>query len=54
MIDHFSISVSGFDAARAFYDAALAPLGIRYLVTIPPENTGGVRIGGYGRTEAQF
>lgn len=32
-LDHVSLSVSDFAAARAFYDKALAPLGIQPLMT---------------------
>ena len=49
MIDHTGIAVRSFDAARAFYDRALAPLGASLLMTVPPEHTGGVRVAGYGR-----
>lgn len=48
MIDHSGISVSDFDRAKAFYQAALAPLGGSYLFTVPPEHTGGVKVGGFG------
>jgi catechol 2,3-dioxygenase-like lactoylglutathione lyase family enzyme len=54
MIDHSGLSVSDFAAARAFYDAALAPLAITYLFTVPPEHTGGEKVGGYGRDRPQF
>ena len=32
MIDHFGINCADLDAARAFYDAVLAPLGFRRLM----------------------
>ena len=35
MIDHVSITVGDFAKALAFYDAALAPLGVQRLVTRP-------------------
>ncbi|HMQ57299.1 MAG TPA: VOC family protein [Rhizobiaceae bacterium] len=54
MIDHTGLSVSDFDRARAFYDAALAPLGITFMMQVPPEYTGGVKVGGYGRERPQF
>ncbi|MEX3014442.1 VOC family protein [Gymnodinialimonas hymeniacidonis] len=54
MIDHSGLSVSDFAQARAFYDAALAPLAITYLFTVPPEHTGGEQVGGYGRDRPQF
>jgi catechol 2,3-dioxygenase-like lactoylglutathione lyase family enzyme len=49
MIDHAGIAVRSFEAARTFYDSALAPLGASLLMMVPPEHTGGVRVGGYGR-----
>ena len=35
MIDHVSIGVADFAQALAFYDAALAPLGVQRLITRP-------------------
>lgn len=54
MIDHTGLSVSNFEAARAFYDAALSPLGTVFLVQIPLEHTGGVKVAGYGATGPYF
>lgn len=54
MIDHFGISVSNFDAAKAFYEAALAPLGVKWLMTLPPEQTAGVKVGGMGVEHPAF
>lgn len=54
MIDHFGISVSDFDSAKAFYLAALAPLGMTWQMTVPPEHTGGVKVGGMGTERAEF
>ncbi|MEJ6389543.1 VOC family protein [Gymnodinialimonas ulvae] len=54
MIDHTGLSVSDFAVARRFFDGALSPLGIDYLFTVPPEHTGGVKVGGYGRDRPQF
>lgn len=44
VIDHVSVGVAGVAAARAFYDAALAPLGV--VAVMAPEGAGGA---GYGR-----
>ncbi len=49
MIDHLGITVADFARARAFYDAAFAPLGASLVYMVPPEHTGGVKVGGYGR-----
>jgi len=55
MIDHMGFPVSDIAASRAFYDAALAPLGLTALATIPPEQnpSGGTAIG-YGRDGDPF
>ena len=54
MLDHTGVSISNFNAAKAFYDAALAPLGASMLMTVPLEFTGGVNVGGYGRDRPVF
>src|SRR5690349_20790678 len=54
MIDHMSITVSSFDASKAFYDKALAPLGASLLFVVPIEHTGGGKVGGYGRDRPTF
>ena len=54
MIDHLGITVSDFEASSAFYDKAMAPLGASLLMVVPPEYTGGVKIGGYGRDRPTF
>ena len=47
-IDHAGLSVSDFAAARAFYDAALKPLGISVQMQVPKSVTGGIDSIGYG------
>ena len=54
MIDHITISVADFDAAKVFYEKALAPLGHTLLMTVPVEHTDGVKVGGFGSTQPQF
>lgn len=54
MIDHSGLSVSDFEVAKAFYAAALAPLGSSYLFTVPPEHTGGEAVGGFGQDRPRF
>tara|TARA_R110002124_G_scaffold63350_42_gene173502 strand:+ start:21094 stop:21477 length:384 start_codon:yes stop_codon:yes gene_type:complete len=54
MIDHSGISVTDFDRSKAFYEQALAPLGASFLVLVPPEHTGGVKVGGMGTDSATF
>lgn len=50
MLDHIGVTVSDLAASRAFYSAALAPLGITLVVEVSNEKTGGhgAHIG-YGR-----
>lgn len=54
MIDHTGITVSDFEASKAFYDRAMAPLGASLLMTVPAEHTGGAKVGGYGRDRPVF
>ncbi len=54
MIDHMGILVSDFEASKAFYDKAMAPLGASLIMVVPMEFTGGVKIGGYGRERPTF
>lgn len=39
MIDHVGFAVSDITRSRAFYEAALAPLGISLLLELSPEQT---------------
>jgi len=48
MLDHIGLTVSDFARARAFYDLALAPLGIAAVVNFTAEQTGGESHAGYG------
>ena len=54
MIDHTGINVADWNRAKAFYDAAMAPLGAKLLMMVPTEHTGGVHVGGYGRDKPDF
>jgi catechol 2,3-dioxygenase-like lactoylglutathione lyase family enzyme len=54
MIDHIGIAVSDFDKSKAFYDAAFAAIGARLMMMVPPEYTGGKKVGGYGRDKPDF
>ncbi len=47
MLDHVSLKVADFKASKAFYDAALAPLGLTMLM-------GGEFFAGYGDTRPFF
>src|ERR1700750_2032126 len=47
-IDHTSLSVSDFAAAKKFYAAALAPLGIAIRMEFPASVTGNFDVAGLG------
>jgi catechol 2,3-dioxygenase-like lactoylglutathione lyase family enzyme len=53
-IDHTSLSVSDFSAAKAFYAAALKPLGIAVLMEFPKAVTGSADIAGLGSNGKPF
>lgn len=54
MLDHVGIIVADWNKAKAFYDAAFAPMGITMLAEVPTQYTGGVKVCGYGRTKPDF
>ena len=54
MLDHITFGISDFQRSSAFYDAALAPLGIKPLFVVPKEHTNGVDVVGYGDTRPFF
>ena len=54
MIDHLGIDVADFEASKAFFDKAMAPLGASLLYMVPLEYTGGAKVGGYGRDRPVF
>lgn len=54
MIDHITFGVSDYARSTAFYDKALAPLGIKQIMKVPVEHTGGVHSVGYGDTRPFF
>lgn len=54
MLDHISLGVADFDRSTAFYDRALAPLGLARLYTVPAELTGGIASTGYGASRPFF
>ena len=49
MIDHVSLTISDFKRSRAFYDAALGPIGVCVLAEVTAEQSGTVAFAGYGR-----
>ena len=48
MLDHIGIGVSDFARAKAFYDKALAPLGIALVMEVSAEQTGDQPACGFG------
>ena len=48
MIDHIGLSVSDFARSKAFYQAALEPIGYRMLMELTAEQTGGFEGAGFG------
>jgi catechol 2,3-dioxygenase-like lactoylglutathione lyase family enzyme len=54
IIDHIGLAVSDLAKAKAFYDLALAPLGISLLMEIPASVTGDYAVAGYGRGKPEL
>lgn len=48
MIDHTGVAVSNFDRSKAFYGAALAPLGYALLMELPAAITKSADVAGFG------
>jgi catechol 2,3-dioxygenase-like lactoylglutathione lyase family enzyme len=48
MIDHTGVTVSDFEASKAFYVKALAAIGYAKLMEFGPEVTGSVSVAGFG------
>ena len=53
-IDHTSLSVSDFEAAKTFYAAALKPLRIELLAEYPADVTGSYDVAGLGADGKPF
>ncbi len=48
MLDHIGFAVADFDRSRAFYDAALTPLGLGRVMEVSAAETGHASHAGYG------
>lgn len=48
MIDHTGVTVSDFVASKAFYQAALGPIGYELLLEFPASVTGHSDVAGFG------
>jgi catechol 2,3-dioxygenase-like lactoylglutathione lyase family enzyme len=51
MLDHIGFGVSDLARSKAFYEQALAPLGIRLVMEVTAEQTGGGAHAGFGAGE---
>lgn len=54
MFDHIGFSVTDLTRSKAFYTAALQPVGVELLVELTAEQTGGHAHAGYGAGEKAF
>lgn len=54
MLDHVGFTVQDFEKSKAFYLAALAPLGIRLMMEVSREMTGGEAHAGFGIDKPDF
>ena len=54
MIDHLGLSVADLDRSKAFYQQALAPLGIELLMELTATETGAHAHAGFGRGGKPF
>ena len=54
MIDHIGMSVTNFEKSGAFYNHALAPLGITLLMAFTAEQTGSKAVAGYGSDDRAY
>jgi len=49
MLDHVGLPVSDYACSRAFYERALAPLGLGVVMEVTSEESGGYDGAGFGR-----
>lgn len=54
MLDHIGVDVTDISRSRAFYEAALAPLGYRVIQELTPEQTGANHIVMFGIEAPEF
>jgi catechol 2,3-dioxygenase-like lactoylglutathione lyase family enzyme len=54
ILDHVGFAVSDLERSKAFYEKALAPLGITPLFEVTAEQTGSGAACGFGRERPQF
>src|SRR3546814_6913664 len=54
ILDHIGFAVTDIARSRAFYEQALAPLGIKLLLEVTAEQTGNEAHCGFGRDHPEF
>lgn len=54
MLDHMGISVADLERSRAFYLAALAPLGLSVVMEVSAAEAGGAAAFGFGAGKPEF
>jgi catechol 2,3-dioxygenase-like lactoylglutathione lyase family enzyme len=54
MLDHVTFTVSDVGRAKAFYDRALAPLGVSVMMSVSAEESGGEAYAGYGSDDKPY
>jgi catechol 2,3-dioxygenase-like lactoylglutathione lyase family enzyme len=54
MLDHIGFTVRDVARSRAFYERALAPLGIKVVMEVTPEETGGDSYLGFGEGQKPY
>lgn len=54
IIDHIGFAVHDVARSKAFYEKALAPLGVKALFEVTAEQTGGESHCGFGRDHPEF
>jgi catechol 2,3-dioxygenase-like lactoylglutathione lyase family enzyme len=48
MLDHITFGVADLDRSKAFYDQALAPIGVSAIMAVSAAETGGAAFVGFG------
>jgi catechol 2,3-dioxygenase-like lactoylglutathione lyase family enzyme len=54
MLDHIGFGVSDFIRSRAFYEKALAPLGIKIVMEVTAEQSGSYQGAGFGEDRKPY
>ena len=54
MLDHIGLSVADMERSKAFYEAALKPLGLGLVMEVTAEETGADAHAGFGSAEKSF